>query len=119
MTTSVLCQTTKLQVAPANGVLPMGSQAVNPAGLSGLYNPQNQSFQLLVTCTAGNCSATAHVMVSNDGVNWTDYALTLAASSAVSPNSAIVEGTEPFQFYTAYIGAISGTGAQATVTMGT
>lgn len=118
MTTAVLCIASAIQVAPAAGVLPTGSQMLNPAGGTSPINTPAQTFQLVVTATSGNCSASAHVMVSNDGVNWTDYGLTLAASSGASPNTAIANGTSPWQFFTAYISAISGTGGKATVTMG-
>lgn len=121
MTVSVLCAgVTAVQLAPSNGILPVGSQSVNPAppGASPL-NTQTQTFQLLVTCTGGgNCAATAIVMVSNDNINWTSYGLTLAAASGVSPNTAIANGLQPWQYFTAYISVISGTKAVAQVLMG-
>lgn len=119
MTTAVLCQSVSaIQAAPSGGQLPTGSQSVNPAGVSSPINTIAQSFQLVVTSTAGNCSASAQIMVSNDGVNWSAYGAAIVASSAASPNTATGNGTVPWQFFTAYITAISGTGAKATVTMG-
>jgi hypothetical protein len=72
-----------------------------------------------VTCTAGNCSATAQVIVSNDNINWSNYGAAISASSGASPNTATGSGTQPWEYISAYITAISGTGAKAQVIMGT
>ena len=120
MTTAVLCSgvTAAQTLVNGSGNVPTGSQVVNPSGGSTATNPPVQSFQLLVTCSAGNCSATAQVIVSNDGVNWSNYGSAISASSGVSPNTAIANNSQPFQYYSAYITAISGTNAKASVTMG-
>jgi hypothetical protein len=117
--TAVQTLPTAIQGGPAPANLPVGSQGVNPnpvgAG-SALQLPNNQTFQLIVLGTAGNVSATAQLIVSNDGVNWINLA-TVAATSGASPNSAGQTGTAVWNWYSAYITAISGTGASATVIM--
>lgn len=137
MTTSVLCQgVTAVQAAPINqgprsgttigtpvppvGTgLPSGSQAVQPATAENVINPQTQTFQVIVTATSGNCSGTVQVMASNDGVNWSAYGSPIAVTSGASPNIGTANGSQPWEFYTAYVTAISGTGAMVECTMGT
>jgi len=101
MTIAFLCQNvTAIQTAPASGAIPLGSQSVNPAGGTSPINAAVQTFQLVVTCTGGgNCSATAQVMVSNDGVNWSTYGSTIVANSGASPNTATGNGSVPWQFF--------------------
>lgn len=117
MTTAVLCQNiAAVQSAPAGGSLPVGSNSINPTADTAPINTQTQAFQLTVT-GSGNVSASAQIIVSNDGVNWASYGSAIAATSGASPNLAIGSGAQPWQFFSAYITAISGTGAKATVTM--
>lgn len=120
MNSILLKNVTGVQSAPSAGVLPQGSEAVvsSPGYSSSAKNAPNQAFQLIVTGTSGNVSATAQIMASNDGNNWVTYGSPIVASAAASPNSASATGSGPFGYFTAYITAISGTGAKATVLMG-
>ena len=119
MTTYVLCNgVTAIQSAPSGGNLPTGSQAANPAGATGQVNVQNQTFQAIVTTTSGNGSATVQPIVSNDGINWVNYGSAITIASAASPAQASGTGASPWQFFSAYVTAISGTGAQVKCLMG-
>lgn len=90
-------------------------QPVNPAGST--TPAANQGFQLVVTGT-GSVSASAQIVVSNDGVNWTNLTPAITASAAVGTSSAIGGNSQvPYQYFGAYITAISGTNATATLTM--
>lgn len=94
--------------------------AIAPSGGAGtpFAVPASQSFHAVVTGT-GNVSATIHLQVSNDGINWFDYPTigTMTISSGASPNQASAMGNTPFACYSAYISAISGTGALVNLTM--
>ena len=119
MTTYTLCKNVKaVQAAPANGLLPTGSQSVNPNRMSSPINDQAQTFHVVVTTTSGNGSATVQPMVSNDDVNWLAYGAPIVVASGASPAQAAGNGSQPWERYTAYVTAISGTGASVTCTMG-
>lgn len=106
--------------APANnpngGVNPV-AQPANPAGST--TPAASQGFQLTVTAPGGvNVSAGAQIVVSNDGANWTNLGTAMSATSAAGSSSAISSNSNaPYQYFAAYITAISGTGAVANVTM--
>jgi hypothetical protein len=117
MTTYVLCKSSVVQSAPTAGTLPAGSQSVNPSAGQGAVNPQTQTFHVVVT-GSGSCSATVQPVVSNDGVNWTNYGSAIVVSAGAAPVQAAANGAQPWQFFSAYVTAISGTSAQATCTMG-
>jgi hypothetical protein len=136
MTMYVLCKgVTAVQAAPVNqgalsgyvisaveaspGLgLPQGSQAIQPATVDNVLNPQTQTFQAMVTCTGGgNCSATVQVMSSNDGLNWSNYLTAISVTSGASPNIVAANGSQPWEYYTAYVTAISGTNASVQCTM--
>lgn len=90
-------------------------QPANPAGST--TPAGSQGFQLVVTGT-GSVSASAQVVVSNDGVNWTNLAPLITASAANGTSSAIGGNSNvPYQYFGAYITAISGTNAKASLTM--
>lgn len=96
-------------------------QPPNPVKPDGPSNPNmptlRQTFQLIVTGTAGNVSATVQPLVSNDGVNWTAYGDPLIAASTylTAMQNASMEGS--WKYFGAYLSAISGTGAAATLSM--
>ena len=118
MTTYVLInKATAIQSAPASGQAPVGSQIVNLTAGQGTTNPQQQAFQVVVTTSSGNGSATVQPMVSNDGVNFIAYGAALVVVAAASPAQISGSGNVPWQFFTAYVTAISGTGAAVTCTM--
>lgn len=90
-------------------------QPTNPAGSTSPSG--SQGFQLVVTGT-GNVSASAQIVVSNDGINWTSLGGALAATSTANVSTAISGNSNtPYQYFGGYITAISGTGAKATLTM--
>lgn len=136
MTTAVLCaNVTAIQSAPVNqGLaagttigttvppvgtgLPQGSSCVQPnTDWSNVTNPLGQTFQVIVTCSSGNCSATVQVMGSNDGLNWSAYGSAIAVTSGTSPNVGSSTGSNPWEYFTAYVTAISGTNAAVQCTM--
>jgi hypothetical protein len=80
-------------------------------------NAQNQTFQVVVTGTSGNVSATVQPIVSNDGVNWSNYGSAIATGIGTSPQQGIGPGAQAWQYFSAYVTAISGTGASVTCTM--
>ena len=95
-------------------------QVAQPGGGAGtrFQNPVNQSIQVVVT-GSGNVSATVHWQVSNDGVNWFDYPTvgTITVASGASPQQNNAAGNTPYQYFSAYVSAISGTNASVTATM--
>jgi hypothetical protein len=108
----LLNQTVTASAPPPQGniVQPWGPN--NPKGRT-----QTQAFQLVVTGTAGNVSGTAQNIDSNDGVNWVSYGSPMVAASTYLVAQAVFGGTQPWKFFGAYLTAISGTGAQATLKM--
>lgn len=86
-----------------------------PASESGSGSPPSvQAFVLLVT-GSGSVSATAQIVGSNDGVNFVNYGAAIVASAATTVSAQGQGGIVPYQFYAAYITAISGGGAVASV----
>lgn len=120
-TVYMLCnKVTATQSAPASGVIPQGSQVANlSAGgaLSQAQAPTNQTFQIVVTTTSGNGSATVQPFVSNDGFNWVAYGSTLVVASGASPAQISGTGTAAWAYFTAQVTAIAGTGASVTCSM--
>ena len=78
----------------------------------------NESFHAVVT-GSGNVSATIHIQVSNDGVNWFDYPTigTITITSGGAPQQGNTNGSTPWAFYSAYVSAITGTAASVSLTM--
>ena len=108
----LLTNQTAIQSAPPP-VVP-----VEPWGnVLGVTNPPEQTFQLTITGTAGNVSGTAQVVVSNDGISWISYGDPLSVASSYLTGVAGFAGTQSWNFYGAYLTAISGTGAKATLVM--
>lgn len=101
---------------PAN--VPPGSLAAQMFGGAGslVAPPAGQAFSLQVD-GIGSVSATAQVWASNDGVNWVTYGSAITASSVSGAGTNTATGTGNFQWYTAQLTAISGTQANATLTM--
>jgi len=89
---------------------------VEPDGQLASSPPIEQAFIVTVT-GSGNVSASAQIVGSNDTVNWALYGPAIAVASGASPQSQSAVGNIPYQFYSAFLTAISGTGAKATVTM--
>ncbi len=104
---------------PSN--LPSGSNFIdlsNGGALGPTIAPTNQSFTLVVVGNGGaTVSATGQVIASNDGVHWQNYGSALSATSGPSPGMANASGSTNFAFYSAFITAITGTGAKASVLM--
>lgn len=80
--------------------------------------PYTMSIQILGTTTSGTISATYQAMVSNDGVNWTNWDTTLVLTAAASGTSAVkVLAAHTFQFVKLVLSGLTGTGAAVKVTV--
>ena len=105
------------QTVPASAPPPQ-KEPVQPWGANNPTSPPpEQTFHLIVAGTAGNVSGTAQVIVSNDGVNWVNYGDAIAAASTYLTAQASFAGTQAWKYFGAYLTAISGTGATATLRM--
>jgi hypothetical protein len=93
---------------PNTRVPPIPDSPIQPTPIA----PQ-QTFQLTVT-GSGAVSATVQPVVSNDGVNWSSYGDPFTATGTTKA-SQIAGGAQNWKFYSAYLTAISGTGAKATL----
>lgn len=93
------------------------NQLVRPAGDD---NPNAAAVpttaQLTVT-GSGAVSASAQIVGSNDGQIFVLVGSAIAASSALSQSTAGQTSTDAYAYWGAYITAISGTNARATVTL--
>lgn len=97
---------------------PPQKEVVRPFGPTNPTTPPTQqSFQLVITGTAGNVSGTAQVIVSNDGVNWAHYGDPIVAVSTYLVAQASSVAQQSWIYYGAYLTAISGTGAKASLKM--
>jgi hypothetical protein len=97
-------------------------QSVTPTGPTNPTSPpQEQSFQL-VTSGVGTVSATAQIIVSNDTgpdpsqYNWITYGDVITAGGT-NGGQASTGMTQSWRHYAAYLTAISGTNASATLRM--
>jgi len=85
--------------------------------------PQNvispsQGFQLTVKGNSGVAvSASAQVVVSNDGKIWANYFPDAISVSGTTEASAAFGGSGNWKYFSAYLSDISGLGAKATLTM--
>lgn len=81
--------------------------------------PQNQAFEATVNANSANPSAVVQPVMSNDGINWTNYgsAMTVQAIGGASFASAMVVGNTPGAYFGAFVSAISGTNAKVNCTM--
>lgn len=107
---------TKVQTGPSSPP----NQIILPAGSDNPNNPPLAQAFTLVVNGIGNCSATCQIVGSNDGVNFINYGAAITASSAfadITPGIASANGTITYKYYGAYITAISGTNAAATLAM--
>ncbi len=122
MTVYVLVQgATAAGTAPSPTNLPaqaqQGGQMVTPAGAANDNSPtQTQWFQLVGSATSGNITVIATIYTSNDGLNWTAYATTMAPSAAASVNAGL-QTALPAKFFAAALTTLTGTGAKASLTM--
>lgn len=116
--TAIQAAPTTSQGGTVGSNLPSGSQLAFPNGGAGgpVTPPTNQTFQLVVV-GAGSVSASAQPVVSNDGINWVNYGSAISASSATTVSVGSGTGAAVWAYYAAYLTAISGTGAKATMTM--
>lgn len=88
--------------------------------LSNLSPPANQSFQVnVIGASPGvTVSGTVQLLVSNDGIHWMGYGAAIAVASGPSPGMGqLAQANSTFAFYSAYVQAISGTGAKITCLM--
>lgn len=107
--------------AAKTGGKPQGQAVAPPGPTNPNMPPQAQSFQLDVT-GVGAVSASAQVVVSNDDgpdpslFNWTAYndPVTVADTDNASQ---IQAGNQCWKWFGAYVTAISGTNASATLRM--
>lgn len=108
---------TSVQPAPTPQAPPISPVQPQPASTGG-PQPTCQAFQLLLT-GIGSCSASAQIVVSNDGENWAKYGdpvtVTGAGDGAVPPQLAFVFSNSPWNWFGAYVTAISGTKASASL----
>ena len=86
-----------------------------PASESGSGSPPVAQAFVLVVTGSGSVSATAQIVGSNDGVNFVNYGAAIVAASATTVSAQGQQGATPYQYYGAYITAISGGGAVASV----
>lgn len=99
----------------------LNPQIIVPVNTDGPI-PQNviapeQSFQLTVTGNPGvTVSATAQVVASNDRVNWTPYFDPVSVTGQTTATAGW-GGSQNWKYFSAYLTAISGLGAKATLTM--
>ncbi len=102
------------QVGPPGTNLPNGSVMATLYGGAGEMVQANnvQAFQINATCTSGNCSATVQLLASNDGLNWMNYGNPIVVTSGPSPQIQSANGGANWRYMSAYLTAVSGTGAQ-------
>lgn len=97
---------------------PPQKEAVQPWGPTNPTSPPGQqTFHLTITGTAGNVSGTAQIIATNDGSNWVNYGDPIAAPSTYLTAQASMSGTAAWKFFGAYLTAIAGTGAKASLKM--
>jgi len=94
-----------------------GSQMVTPEGPNNPNMPtQGQWFQMIASAKSDNLAATAIVVASNNGSDWSDIGVTLTATGAaysVQSKAANI----PAKHFAAYLSTLTGTGAVAGVLM--
>ncbi len=95
----------------ANPIVPM------PASEAGAGTPPVTHVFVLTVTGSGNVSATAQPVGSNDGVNFVNYGSPIVAASLQTVSSQAQVGNSPFAYLSAFVSAISGTNASATVTV--
>lgn len=117
-TYKLLTAVTAVQPAPNSARGPQ-----NPTKAPGPTNSnmpaQEQTFHTKVS-GVGSVSVTIQNVVSNDGDNWLNYgdAYTVAGTAGVdSPAQGSVTGSQSWEWFGAYVTAISGTDASANLTM--
>lgn len=91
----------------------------SPSNPAGTNSPaESQGFQLVVQGNSGQAvSATAQIVASNDGIHWSNLVTVTAASATTVSSGIAANSNAPYLYYGAYITAITGTGALASVTM--
>lgn len=99
--------------------LPFNSNLVTLTGGAGemVQASAAQSFQVVVTGTSGNVSATVQPIVSNDGYNWMPYGSAITVASGATPQQGSANGSGFWRYFSAYLTAITGTGATAKCVM--
>lgn len=110
MTTSAITTKTLLDGVTATG-------AGGPAEFSKKEGPE-AVFQCIANGTSGAFSATVNVEVSNDNTNW-ETAITFSMSgTATTADTAGDNIAAPWKYIRGNVTAISGTGANVTLTTG-
>jgi len=96
------------------GVPTVESQIVKPENA---YNFKNATQQWqAVLSGVGSCSATIQPVGSNDRENWTPIGsgITVSGSSVdLQPANGGFVSTDPYEYFSGYVAAISGTNAEA------
>lgn len=102
--------------------LPPGSQFIDlRSGGAGnpVVGPTNQVFQVNVDAASPGVtvSATVQILASNDGFHWIGYGSPITVASGPAPGMGSLAQTSMFGFYSAYLQAVSGTGAKVATLM--
>jgi hypothetical protein len=109
--------------SPAGTVAPQFStNNINLAAVvpypAGQNSPSYVTYTATVSAVAGTTvSATIQPIGSNDGINWVNDGATIAISSGTAPQSAAATVNSVFPYRSAYLTAISGTGAKVSATV--
>lgn len=104
--------------AVQTGPLSYPNQLVAPGSANNPNSPAGTHSFVLVVSGIGNCSATAQIVGSNDGVTFVNYGGPITAAGAtvdLTPATQQANGQTPYDFIGAYVTAISGTRAAATL----
>lgn len=104
--------------AVQTGPLSNPNQWVEPSSANNPNAPASAHSFILVVNGIGICSATVQIVGSNDGVTFVNYGGPITAAGAavdITPATQQANGTTPYNFIGAYVTAISGTRAAATL----
>lgn len=96
------------------------NRAVKPWSSDDNSNGPTRSQAFVVSVSGGGTvSATVQPVVSNDGVNWVNAApaITVSGNADLAPVSDSLGTNQPFEWFGAYVTAISGTNASCNVKM--
>ena len=100
-----------------DGTVAGSSKAIPNISSTALAGPgSNQGYEVVVT-GSGNVSVTIQPVASNDGNNWVVNGGTLAVTSGASPQAGIVATSTTLAYVSAFVTAITGTNASATITV--
>lgn len=94
------------------------SEIVHPE-YSGHFRAATQQFQAVLS-GVGSCSATVQPVGSNDRKNWTAIGSGMSVSGSsvdLQPANGGFVCTNPYEYFSGYVTAISGTSANASLNM--